>query len=172
MNPNCYNPCYVELPPRLWRSTRQEKQARRCCNSSSGSWKKFEQSLQLGKHDFILLQPGQILPVKGQRNKEYRVFLTFFLSSLLAASKQARPFLFFSFLAWKRRRRRSIKEVDGDEIRVHENNTHLMERRVGWSSRVFLLAASKQAGAVFFFFSLFEGGGKEGGRGGAIDQES
>jgi hypothetical protein len=52
-----------------------------------------------GKHDFILLQPGEILPVKGQRNEEYRVFLTFFLSFLLAASKQARPFLFFSFLA-------------------------------------------------------------------------
>jgi hypothetical protein len=37
---------------------------------------------------------------------------------------------------------------------VHENNTRLMERRVGWSNRVFLLAASKQAGAFSFLFFL------------------
>jgi hypothetical protein len=84
--------------------------------------------------------------VKGQRNEEYRVFLSFFL----IGSNQG---LFFSFLFSLEKRRRSIKEADGDEIRLHENNMHLMERRVGWSNRVFLLAASKQG--LFPFFSFF-----------------
>ncbi len=45
---------------------------------------------------------------------------------------------------------------------MHENNTHLMERRVGWSNRVFLLAASKQGLFIFFFRCLKEEGRREG----------